>query len=317
MTLESSSRQATEPDPGEYVRHESVFRDWVRDDPASSFPAQPGRYHLYVSEACPWAHRTVIVRAIKQLDDVVSISSVDPVRDERGWAFAFDNGMSSDSVNGFGFLSEAYAASDPDYEGRVTVPVLWDREMGRIVNNESSEIIQMLNSSFDAWGDASVDLYPSALKSEIDEINALVYEHVNNGVYRCGFAKTQRAYDRAAVALFDTLDQIDERLATRRYLVGEQPTLADWRLFTTLVRFDVVYVGHFKCNRRRIIDYPNLSGYLRDLYSVARVAPTVDIEAIKRHYYVSHTSLNPLGIVPIGPEVDFGAPHERARLASG
>jgi len=317
VTTEVSPRPADKPVPGEFIRQESVFRDWVSDDPASRFSAQVGRYHLYISETCPWAHRTAIVRLLKQLEDVVSISSVEPVRDDRGWAFSLESEGSSDPVNGFAYLSEAYRASEADYVGRVTVPTLWDRELGRIVNNESSEIIQMLNSAFDAFGDASLDLYPDELKTEIDEINELAFAYVNNGVYRCGFAKTQEAYDRAVVGLFDTLDALDERLAGRRFLVGETPTLADWRLFPTLVRFDAVYVGHFKCNLRRIADYPNLSGYLRDLYSVPRVASTVDIEQTKRHYYLSHTSLNPVGIVPAGPELDFTAPHDRARLSAG
>jgi putative glutathione S-transferase len=302
--------------PGEYVRIESVFRDWISADPAASFPAEPGRYHLYISHACPWAHRTEIVRRIKGLADVISLSAVSPLRDDRGWAFAVEDGVSSDPVNGFAYLAEAYVASDTDYAGRVSVPVLWDRESGRIVNNESSEIIQMLNSEFDAWGDSSVDLYPSELKDEIDEINDLVYTNVNNGVYRCGFAKSQEAYERAAVRLFETLDLLDARLSTQRYLVGDQPTLADWRLFTTLVRFDAVYVGHFKCNLRRIADYANLSGYLRDLYSAPDVAATFDLDQIKRHYYMSHSSLNPLGIVPVGPDLGLTAPHDRTRITN-
>ncbi len=316
MTTKVSQRRAEKPVGGEFVRIESVFRDWVSADPGARFAAQEGRYHLYVSDACPWAHRTAIVRRLKQLDDVVSLSMVEPVRDERGWAFAVDSGVSSDPVNGYTFLSEAYQASDTASEGRVTVPVLWDRELGRIVNNESSEIIQMLNSEFDAWGDASLDLYPSELKREIDEINDIVYEYVNNGVYRCGFARTQEAYDRAVLGLFDTLDALDERLSTQRFLVGDRPTLADWRLFPTLVRFDAVYVGHFKCNRKRVDDYPNLSGYLRDLYSVPHIASTVDIERTKHHYYLSHAGLNPSGIVPAGPDLDFTAAHDRARFSA-
>ncbi len=254
------------------------------------------------------------MRRLKGLAEVVSLSAVDPLRDQRGWAFAVEDGASSDPVNGFEYLAEAYVASDTDYAGRVSVPVLWDRESDRIVNNESSEIIQMLNSEFDAWGDSSLDLYPSELKGEIDEINDLVYTNVNNGVYRCGFAKSQEAYERAAVRLFETLDLLDARLSTQRYLVGGRSTLADWRLFTTLVRFDAVYLGHFKCNLRRIADYANLSGYMRDLYSVPGVAATFDLDQIKRHYYMSHSSLNPLGIVPVGPELDLAVPHDRDRF---
>jgi len=310
------SKQGESAIPGEYVRIESVFRDWISADPAASFPAEPGRYHLYVSHACPWAHRTAIVRRLKGLAEVISLSAVDPLRDQRGWAFAVEDGASSDPVNGFEYLAEAYVASDADYAGRVSVPVLWDRESGRIVNNESSEIIQMLNSEFDAWGDSSLDLYPTALKGEIDEINDLVYTDVNNGVYRCGFAKTQEAYERAAFQLFETLDLLDARLSTQRYLVGDRPTLADWRLFTTLVRFDSVYLGHFKCNLRRIADYANLSGYVRDLYAVPGVAATFDLDQIKRHYYMSHSSLNPLRIVPVGPELDLTASHDRDRFTN-
>ncbi len=310
------SKQGESAIPGEYVRIESVFRDWISADPAASFPAEPGRYHLYVSHACPWAHRTAIVRRLKGLAEVISLSAVDPLRDQRGWAFAVEDGASSDPVNGFEYLAEAYVASDADYAGRVSVPVLWDRESGRIVNNESSEIIQMLNSEFDAWGDSSLDLYPTALKGEIDEINDLVYTDVNNGVYRCGFAKTQEAYERAAFQLFETLDLLDARLSTQRYLVGDRPTLADWRLFTTLVRFDSVYLGYFKCNLRRIADYANLSGYVRDLYAVPGVAATFDLDQIKRHYYMSHSSLNPLRIVPVGPELDLTASHDRDRFTN-
>ena len=297
---------------GEYIRVDSLLRDWVSADLNARFPASPGRYHLYVSDACPWAHRTMIVRALKKLEDVVSLSVVEPLRDERGWAFGPAGSEMADPLNGFSFLSEAYFATDTDYAGRVSVPVLWDRETGRIVNNESSEIIQMLNSAFDEWADSSLDLYPSELKDEIDDVNTLVYANVNNAVYRCGFARTQEAYDVAFEELFDTLDWLDARLADTRFLVGAEPTLADWRLFPTLVRFDPVYVGHFKCNKRRIADYPNLSGYLRDLYSVRGVAETVRLDHIKSHYYMTQTSLNPLGIVPRGPELDLTAPHDRA-----
>ena len=308
--------RARPPVAGEFVRIDSVFRDWVSADGDAKFVAAPGRYHLYISHACPWAHRTAIVRALKKLEDVVSLSVVEPIRDERGWAFGPAGTETSDPINGSEFLSAAYFASAPDYSGRVSVPVLWDRETGRIVNNESSEIIQMLNREFDTWGDASLDLYPGELKPEIDDVNEAVYANVNNAVYRCGFAQTQEAYDVALDELFDTLDWLDARLAASRFLVGPEPMLADWRLFPTLVRFDTVYVGHFKCNKRRIADYPSLSGYLRDLYSVRGVAETVHMDHIKQHYYGSHRNLNPLGIVPGGPVLDLSAPHERARLGS-
>ncbi len=308
---------ARPPVKGEFVRIDSVFRNWVSADPDSEFPATPGRYHVYISHACPWAHRTAILRELKNLTDVLSLSVVDDVRDERGWAFGPDGSEFADPVNGFAFLSEGYAASNPDHGGRISVPVLWDRESEQIVNNESSEIIQMLNSAFDEWGDATLDLYPSELRAEIDDVNEVVYANINNGVYRCGFAQSQEAYDVAFGELFVTLDWLDGRLAASRFLVGSEPTLADWRLFPTLVRFDAVYVGHFKCNKRRIADYPNLSGYLRDLYSVPGVADTVHIENIKRHYYATQLGLNPLGIIPGGPELDLDAPHERARLSAG
>ena len=301
-------------DAGEFVRQESRFRDCVTADGSSGFRAEPGRYHLYVSLACPWAHRTIIVRRLKRLEDVVSMSVVDPVRDERGWRFGEGRGFGPDPVNGFSFLSEAYLASDPAFEGRVTVPVLWDRETGRIVCNESAEIIVMLNSAFDAWGDATVDLYPEALRPEIDAVNERVYRHLNDGVYRAGFATTQGAYERAFDGVFAELDALEERLATRRYLAGDRITLADWRLFTTLVRFDAVYVTHFKCNLRRIVDYPGLQGFLRELYQWPGIAETVDFDHIKRHYYLTHDRINPTGIVPKGPLLDLTAPHGRDRL---
>lgn len=299
-------------DDGRFVRQDSRFRDAVTADGSSGFRAEPGRYHLYVSLACPWAHRTIIVRRLKGLEDVISMSVVDPVRDERGWAFREGPGHGADPVNGFAFLSEAYRVSDPEFSGRVTVPVLWDRQTGRIVSNESAEILRMLNSAFDAWGDAGLDLYPEDLREEIDEVNDGVYRDVNNGVYRAGFAVTQEAYEEAFDALFAALEGLDRRLADRRYLMGERITEADWRLFTTLIRFDAVYVGHFKCNLRRIADFPSLWPYLRDLYQVPGVAETVDFDHIKRHYYVTHDSINPTGIVPKGPALDLNQPHGRA-----
>jgi glutathionyl-hydroquinone reductase len=295
---------------GAFRRQESRFRGWVTADGSSGFPAEPGRYHLYVSLACPWAHRTIVVRKLKALEEVVGLTVVDPIRDERGWAFTDE----PDPINGFEFLRQAYQASDPSYEGRVPVPVLWDRVRGVIVNNESSEIIRMLNSEFDAWGDSSVDLYPNELRGQIDAINAQVYETVNNGVYRAGFATSQEAYEEAVSALFTTLNELEKRLSARRFLLGDQVTEADWRLFTTLVRFDAVYHGHFKCNRRRLVDYPRLWAYVRELYQAPGVAETVDFDHIKRHYYVTHRSLNPSGVVPVGPDLDFYAPlGERAR----
>ena len=296
---------------GEFVRQASVFREQVCADPSSRFPAEPGRYHLYVSLACPWAHRTVIFRKLKKLEDVITLTVVDPLRDHRGWAFTDRDGCGPDPVNGFRFLSEAYMATDPDFVGRVTVPVLWDKSERVVVNNESSEIIRMLNSAFDAWGDSNLDFYPESLRAEIDAVNEVVYAHVNNGVYRAGFATTQEAYEEAFEDLFATLDQLEQRLSGQRYLVGNRLTEADWRLFTTLIRFDAVYVGHFKCNRRRIVDYPNLWAYLRDLYQYPGVAGTVDFEHIKSHYYVTHTSINPTQVIPRGPDIDFLEPHGR------
>jgi len=299
-----------EQEGGRFVRQDSAFRDRVTADGSSGYPAEAGRYHLYVSLACPWAHRAIIVRRLKRLEDVVSLSVVDPIRDERGWAFGAGF---EDPVNGFAFLSEAYAASRSDFAGRVTVPALWDRETGRIVNNESSEIIRTLNTEFDAWGDASVDLYPPERRAEIDEVNAFVYARINDGVYKAGFASTQAAYEEAFDALFAALDDLEARLAGRRYLVGDRVTEADVRLFTTLVRFDAVYVGHFKCNLRRLVDYPNLWGYARELFQRPGVGETVDWDHIKRHYYVTHRRLNPSGVVPKGPAVDWSAPHGRGR----
>ena len=298
---------------GEFVRQGARFRRWVTADGSSGFPAAPGRYHLYVALACPWSHRTVIVRALKGLENAVSISYLHPYRDERGWAFP--GGDFTDPVNGFRYLGEAYESTEPGYDGRVSVPVLWDRETGTIVNNESADIIRILNSAFDEWGDATVDLYPEDLRAEIDALEAWIYDSVNNGVYRAGFARSQAAYDDAYRALFDALPALDERLATRRYLCGARITEADWRLFVTLVRFDSVYHTHFRCNGARIVDFPNLWAYTRDLYQQPRVAETVAMDQIKRHYYTTHDELNPKRIIPAGPEhLDFTAPHGREQL---
>lgn len=297
---------------GEFVRQSSAFREWVTADGSSGFKAEPERYHLYVSLACPWAHRTIIFRKLKDLEEVIGMTVVDPIRDERGWAFSDAPGCGPDPINGFSFVSEAYHATDPAFKGRVTVPVLWDTQRGRIVNNESADVIRMLNSAFDAWGGADLDFYPEALRGEIDAVNDEVYRNINNGVYRCGFATSQAAYDVAFEKLFGALDRLEERLSRNRYLTGEKVTEADWRLFTTLVRFDPVYHGHFKCNLRRLVDYRNLWGYTRDLYQVPGVAATVNLDHIKRHYYVTHRVINPTGVVPRGPEIDFGEPHGRA-----
>jgi putative glutathione S-transferase len=298
---------------GEFVRRDSQFRARVTADGSSGFPAEAGRYHLYVSTACPWAHRTLIYRKLKGLEEAISISNVDPVIVNEGWAFGTGAGCVPDTVNGFHHLHQVYTKAKADYTGRVSVPVLWDKKTGTIVNNESSEIIRMLGSEFEAFARSHEDYYPKALRAGIDSVNELVYTNINNGVYRTGFATTQEAYERAFNALFGALDQLESRLARSRHLVGDRITEADWRLFPTLVRFDAVYHGHFKCNLRRIMDYPNLSNYLRDLYQVPGIAETVDMDHIKRHYYASHLHINPTGIVPKGPELDFTAPHDRSR----
>ena len=312
---------------GRFVRAASGFRNWVTRDGrpgpsgSSGFKAESGRYHLYVSLACPWAHRTLIVRKLKRLEDVISVSVVDPFMGDKGWAFSSPDGSitagsTADTINHANYLYEIYLRSQPGYSGRVTVPVLWDKEQALIVNNESSEIIVMLNDAFDQWGDSGVDLYPQSLRVEIDQLNATVYEHVNNGVYKCGFATSQDEYEQAFDALFETLDQLERRLSRQRYLLGGRFTLADWRLFTTLVRFDSVYYGHFKCNLRRITDYSNLWGYARDLYQTSTIAETVNLAQSKRHYYMSHPTINPTRIVPKGPELDFTSSQERTRLSS-
>lgn len=298
---------------GRFERQESQLRDWIRADASTSHPPEAGRYHLYVSLACPWAHRTLIVRRLKGLDEAVSLSVVDPYMGADGWFFSDGPGCIPDTVNGAAFLHQVYTQARPDYTGRVTVPVLWDKQAATIVNNESSEILRMFNAEFDALPGvrSDLDLYPEPLRAEIDDLNAWIYRDVNNGVYRCGFATTQKAYDEAFAALFAALDRLEARLGDHRYLLGDTLTEADWRLFPTLVRFDPVYVGHFKCNLRRIADYPNLAGYLRELYQWPGVAETVDLSHIKRHYYESHESINPTGIVPRGPELAPSDPHGR------
>lgn len=302
---------------GEFTRSESTFRNWVTKDgsPGSSgvgdFIAEPGRYHLYVSYACPWAHRTLIFRALKGLEDVISVSVVHPLMPEESWIFAEYPGATKDHVNQAHFLYENYRLADPQFNGLVTVPVLWDKKKRTIVNNESLEIIRMLNSAFNDYAKSDIDYYPDSLRQDIDSINSLVYHDVNNGVYRCGFATTQDAYNRAFDRLFDALEELEARLSLRRYLVGNRITEADWRLFTTLVRFDAVYYSHFKTNRKRLIDYSNLWSYARELYQVPGVAQTVNMDHIKTHYFGSHRSINPTGIIPKGPEIDFMLPHGR------
>jgi len=308
---------------GRFVRRETQFRSWVTADGApgpsgeGGFRAEPGRYHLYVSLACPWAHRTVIFRKLKGLERLVGLSVAHWENLAAGWSFEPGAGVVPDTVNGARHLHEVYTKARPTYTGRVTVPVLWDRERKTIVNNESAEIIRMFNSAFDGVGASPGDCYPAALRAEVDAVNARVYETLNNGVYACGFATSQEAYDEAVVPLFETLDWLEGRLAQRRYVCGERPTEADWRLFTTLVRFDSVYYSHFKCNLRRLADYPNLWPYTRDLYQHPGVAETVDFDHIKRHYYGSQRRVNPTGIVPRGPVLDFRAPHGRERLGRG
>jgi len=305
---------------GRFVRRDAAFRNWVTPDgtPGPSgnggFRAERGRYHLYVSLACPWAHRTLIMRQLKGLEDIIGVSVVHWLMRGEGWTFADGPGVVPDTVNGARVLHQIYTAASPEYTGRVTVPVLWDKQQSTMVSNESSEIIRMMNSAFDGIGAKPGDYYPDDLRAEIDTINARVYDTVNNGVYKAGFATSQQAYEEAVRPLFESLDWLESRLSAQRYLVGNRFTEADIRLFTTLIRFDAVYVGHFKCNLYRIADYPALSAYVRDIYQHPGIASTVNFEHIKRHYYESHQTLNPSGVVPLGPAQDFNAPHGRERL---
>ncbi|TCP90242.1 putative glutathione S-transferase [Rhizobium sp. PP-CC-2G-626] len=307
---------------GHFKRSESQFRNWVTADGSAGptgeagFKAEAGRYHLYVSLACPWAHRTLIFRALKGLEDLISVSVVDYLMLSKGWEFKDGPGDTQDHLFGAKALSEIYVRADPKYSGRVTVPVLWDKTQNKLVSNESADIIRMLNAAFDGLTGSTLDLYPTDMRSEIDAFNARIYDTVNNGVYKAGFATTQEAYAESVTAIFETLDDLEERLSTRRYLLGDRVTEADWRLFTTLVRFDPVYVGHFKCNIRRIADYPNLQGYLKGLYQTPGVPGTVDMHHIKHHYYESHKTINPTGIVPEGPRLDLDSPHGREHLAA-
>lgn len=313
----------TDKTGGKFEREAARFRNWVTADGSpgpdgeGGFKAESGRYHLYVSMACPWAHRTLIFRKLKGLEKHISVSVVHPDMVENGWEFRPDSEQHRDHLHGFRFLHQVYTKAAPEYSGRVTVPTLWDKKKETIASNESAEIIRMFNSAFDGLEGVRTDLdfYPPELQGEIDEVNARVYDTVNNGVYKAGFATAQDKYEEAYDALFDSLDWLEERLAGQRYLVGDRLTEADWRLFTTLIRFDAVYYSHFKCNRRRISDFPALSAYVRDLYQVPGVAETVDIDQIKRHYYVSQRTINPTQIVPVGPELDFDSPHGRESLS--
>lgn len=307
----------TESSDGYFVRSEAQFRNWVTRDGhrgptgMDGFVAEPGRYHLYVSLACPWAHRTLIFRAIKGLEALIPVSVVNPYMGEHGWSFEPADGVIADPLFQSQYLHQIYLRAKPDYAGRVTVPVLWDKQRNTIVSNESADIIRMFNSAFDSVGARAGDFYPERLRAEIDALNALIYERINNGVYRAGFATSQNAYEEAVRQLFATLEQLEERLARQRYLLGERITEADWRLFTTLIRFDAVYYGHFKCNIKRLVDFPHLWGYTRELYQWPGVARTLNLDHIKTHYYRSHTMINPTGIVPVGPQLDLEQPHER------
>ena len=299
-------------DDGSFQRQESQFRRWVSADAGAEFPSVAGRYHLYVARACPWAHRTIIARRLMGLEDAIGISFVDPIRDERGWAFT--GGRYVDDVSGFAFLSEAYIATDPAYEARVTVPVLWDKESGVIVSNESADILRMLGTVFTPLAEHPVELYPEPLRDDIEALNDRIYENVNNAVYKAGFSRRQEVYEREVYALFALLDELDERLAQRRFLFGAEPVETDWRLFTTLVRFDAVYQIHFKCSLRKLIEYDHLWPYARDLYQWPGVADTVDFDEIRRHYYLTHPMINPSGLVAVRPAVGFDAPPGRSSL---
>jgi glutathionyl-hydroquinone reductase len=313
-----------ETESGEFKRQEDTFREWISNDDSTPYTAEADRYHLYVSLACPWASRTVIVRKVKGLEDAIGMTIVDPIRDEKGWAFRDPSGNispgvpfeSTDPINGFRFLSEAYKATDPGYDARVTVPVLWDKQTKRIVNNCEDDICCMFNDVFNDFAkNKGVDFFPKDIETEHAKLSGFLYENVNNGVYRAGFATRQRPYERACRRVFQALDELEERLSKNRYLFGHRIVEADWRLFCTLVRFDAVYHGHFKCNLRRIVDYPNLQGYLMDLYQQPGIAETVNFDHIKRHYYITHTAINPTRIVPIGPLLELGKPHKRERLS--
>ncbi|XP_060585019.1 glutathionyl-hydroquinone reductase YqjG-like isoform X2 [Ruditapes philippinarum] len=304
---------------GEFIRKDSIFRNWITSDGSSGFKAEAGRYHLYVSLACPWAHRTLIVRHLKGLEDVISVNVVDLLLTEKGWHFSDEHPNNTlDTVNGCKYLKDVYRKANPDYDGAITVPVLWDKQKNTLVNNESSEIIRMLNSEFNSFCQTDeqrkLDLYPENLRDEINELNSWIYPNINNGVYRCGFARSQQAYDDAVIKLFDHLDKVEIILSKQRYLTGNQFTEADVRLFTTLVRFDWVYHGHFKCNKKMLKEYPNIWAYAREIYQMKDIAGTVDKDHIRKHYHESHTSINPFRILPVGADLDFLQPHRRENI---
>ena len=309
-TIFSLGRESA--DDGSFRRQDSVFRDWVSDDGATEFAVEPDRYHLYVARACPWAHRTIIARRLMGLEEAIGTSFVDPLRDEQGWAFT--GGGYVDRVNGFQFLGEAYAATDPDYDARVTVPVLWDTHTGVVVNNESADILRMFGSVFTPLASHPIDLYPEPLREQIDALNAHIYDNVNNAVYKAGFARRQEVYEREVATLFETLDELDERLAERRFLFGPAPVETDIRLFTTLVRFDAVYQIHFKCSLRKLIEYEHLWPFTRDLFQWPGIAETVSFDEIRAHYYRTHPMINPSGLVAVQPAASFEAPPRREHL---
>lgn len=310
----------TEGNDGHFQREEAQLRNWITADGqegpsgALGFKAEAGRYHLYVSLACPWAHRTLIFRKLKNLEKYISVSVVSPDMLDQGWSFNEAEGSSGDDLFGATHLHEIYTRNKSDYSGRVTVPLLWDKLTGSVVSNESSEIIRMFNSAFNELSGNQDDYYPKELAAEIDEVNSWVYQDINNGVYRSGFATSQKAYQESYDRLFSALDRVEEILSSQRYLVGKQISEADWRLFTTLIRFDAVYHGHFKCNRQRLEDFPNISNYVRELYQWPGIAETVDFYHIKRHYYYSHDMINPSRVVPAGPDIDYSRPHDRGRF---
>lgn len=306
-----TSKRQQEDSQGRFFRPDTTFRDRITADGSSGFKTESGRYHLYISWACPWAHRTAIMRKLKGLEDVISLSVVDPIMGEEGWAFSDYPGSIPDTVNGTKYLRDVYIKADPKFTGRVTVPVLWDKETNKIVNNESRDIIRILDTAFADFAKRDINFYPQNLQTKIEETIDAIYQPINNGVYRAGFATSQEAYDGAVTELFDALDYWEEVLANQRYLCGEVITEADWCMFTTLLRFDAVYYVHFKCNLRHIYEYPNLWNYLKDLYQQPGVKETCNLEHIKRHYYKSHPNVNPSGIVPKGPILDFDAPHNR------
>ena len=321
--MASSHLPSEQTDAGEFQRQEDAFREWISNDGSTSYPAAGGRYHLYVSLACPWASRTIIFRKIKGLEDAVGMTIVDPIRDEKGWALRNPSNKwppdesfeSTDPINGFHYLSEAYAATDPSFDGRVTVPVLWDKQTKKIVNNCEDDICPMFNNVFNDFAkNKEVDLFPKDIEAEHSKLCDFLYDNINNGVYKAGFATHQRPYEISCQKLFDALDEMEKRLSKSRYLFGKGIVEADWRFFCTLIRFDVVYHGHFKCNLRRIIDYPNLQGYLLDLYQQPRISETVSVDHIKRHYYMTHEEINPTRIVPLGPIVDLTRPHHREKI---